>query len=72
MLNCSTLRAGSMNASNDSVEVGACGMCYLLLIRPAQAVFPTESGAKIDRIERPTNLIVARPRTERRGPRFTG
>jgi hypothetical protein len=61
-----------MNARNDSLKVGADGMCYLLAIRPAQAVFPTESGAKIDRIERPTNLIVARSRTDGRDPRFTG
>jgi hypothetical protein len=61
-----------MNAPNDSGEVGAGGMCYLLPIRPAQAVFPTESGAKIQCIERLTNLIAARVRTERRGPRCTG
>jgi hypothetical protein len=61
-----------MNAPKDSVEIEADGMCYLLAIRPAQAVFPTKSGAKIDRIERPTNLIVARWRIHWRGPRLTG
>jgi hypothetical protein len=61
-----------MNAPKDSVEIEADGMCYLLAIRPAQAVFPTGSATKIDRNERPTNLIVARLRTHWRGPRFTG